>query len=103
MIRFTIFLLPLALLTACVSTQSSSISNTPIPSSVKVLATDISGTLSRTHSSDTSSALSGIPLTSAVSGRQNATATTSTTTLEVTAIIGLSPSTDSTNDTASAT
>ncbi|RMZ74535.1 tat pathway signal sequence [Pyrenophora seminiperda CCB06] len=107
MISSRLSLLRLVLLTTCVSVsaQSSSISITLLPSSVvRVSATDVSDTPFSTQSGDTSSDLPGIPLlTPAISGRQNATATTSTTTPEVTAIAGTGPLTDPANSTVSAT
>jgi hypothetical protein len=104
MIPSLISLLPLVLLTRCASAQSSSsIAIIPIPSSDVIIIFGPSSDPSSTSSGYTSSGLPGIPLTSTVTGRQNATATTSTTTPEVTAIVGLPPSTDSTATTVSAT
>jgi hypothetical protein len=104
MIPTLLSLLLLALLTQCASAQSSSsLSVTPIPSNDVTIIAGASSDPSSTSSGYTSSGLPGIPLTSTVTDRQNSTATTSTTTPDVTAIVGLSPSTDSTNATASET
>ncbi|KAI4645898.1 hypothetical protein J4E93_005476 [Alternaria ventricosa] len=81
----------------------SSVPNTPIPSSSTGTIVDVSSTFTSTYSADFSSGLPGIVLSTFTSGRQNATATSSTTTQEVTAIVGLSPSTESSNGTASTT
>lgn len=101
----TWFFFPLALLTTPIAAQSSSssASNTSISNSATETINDVSSTFTSTYSADFSSGLPGIVLTTATSGRQNATATSSTTTQEVTAIVGQSPSTDSSNGTASAT
>jgi hypothetical protein len=103
MILTLLYLLPLALLTQCASAQSSLLLVTPIPSNDVTIINGASSNPSSTSSGYTSSGLPGIPLTSTVTDRQNSTATTSTTTQDVTAIVGLSPSTDSENATASAT
>jgi len=101
----TLFFFPLALLTIPITAQSSpsSAPNTPIPSSSTETIVDVSSTFTSTYSADFSSGLPGIVLSTFTSGRQNATATSSTTTQEVTAIVGLSPSTESSNGTASST
>ncbi|KAI4951719.1 hypothetical protein J4E86_007135 [Alternaria arbusti] len=101
----TLFFFPLALLTKPTTAQSSPSSspNTPIPSSSTETIVDVSSTFTSTYSADFSSGLPGIVLSTFTSGRQNATATSSTTTQEVTAIVGLSPSTESSNGTASST
>ena len=101
----TLLLFPLVLLTKPTTAQSSSLSssNTPIPSSDVTVITGAASTSTGTYSASFSSGLPGIVLTSTASGRQNATATSSTTTEDVTAIVGLPPSTNSANGTASAT
>ncbi|RYN51505.1 putative secreted protein [Alternaria tenuissima] len=101
----TLLLFPLVLLTKPTTAQSSSLSssNTPIPSSDVTVITGVASTSTGTYSASFSSGLPGIVLTSTASGRQNATATSSTTTEDVTAIVGLPPSTNSANGTVSAT
>lgn len=91
MIPSIIFLLPVILFAQCTSAQvSSSISESTIPSS---------SVTARTESSYSSI---GIPLATSNPASQNATITFSTTTEDVTAIVGLSPSTTA-NATTSAT
>ncbi|KAA8626262.1 hypothetical protein TUN199_08215 [Pyrenophora tritici-repentis] len=103
MITFKLFLRPLTLLTTCASAaQSSSTFSTPSPSLITSLS-KIPGTSSITHPSYAFTGLSGITLlASAISGRQNTTATTSTTTPEVTVLVGLGPPTEPSNSIASA-
>ncbi|KAH7383239.1 PLC-like phosphodiesterase [Pyrenochaeta sp. MPI-SDFR-AT-0127] len=79
-------------LTQCISAQVSS--PAPIPPVSSSLTTAVIVT---------SSNPSGIPLATSVSGSRNTTATTSATTEDVTAIVGLSPSTTSGNGTVLAT
>jgi hypothetical protein len=104
MIPTLLSLLPLGLLRQCASAQTfSSVYTTTTPNSDTTIVSDISSNPISTSSGHTSSGLPGIPLTTTVNVRQNATATTSTTTQDITAIVGLSPSTDSINATAPAT
>ncbi|KAF1834345.1 PLC-like phosphodiesterase [Decorospora gaudefroyi] len=100
MILILIFLLPLALLPQCVFAQSPSTSDTSIPS---VSVGSVNSTSSSPLSTTSSESAGGIPVETPTSGRQNVTATTSTTSLDVTAIVGLSPSTDTTDGSASTT
>jgi hypothetical protein len=104
MIPALLSLLPLGLLMQCASAQSLSLVYTTItPSNGITINSGASSNPSSSSSGYTSSGVPGIPLTSTVTGGQNVTATTSSSTYDVTAIVGLSPSTDSTNATASAT
>lgn len=81
-------LLPLALFAPCIIAQASISLSVPI-SSISLASAPSEGVTEVVGAS--SSFPSGIPLTTSTSGRQNATATSSTTTEDLTALVGATP------------